>query len=222
MSGIVSTKVDEKNKIDTIFLDNSLDDARLEEDKKNGAYDTVEYYYMNIYTTNTDAVFVGDSITGRVRWNEIFPNNSVKSRGIGSDTTSGVLARIDSVVQTNPKKVFLMIGINDIARGVSDEEFYKNYEEIINSLQNDTPDSNIYLQSILPVRRGKIDKEKIVGYNDFLHRLADDKGVEYIDLYTLFVDAEGLLKKELSYDGIHLSAYGYKIWKESIQDLIEN
>ncbi len=44
----------------------------------------------------------------------MFENNSVVNQGIGSDTTEGLVHRVDSIIRRNPKMIFLNIGINDL------------------------------------------------------------------------------------------------------------
>src|ERR1022692_2171298 len=59
-------------------------------------------------------VFLGDSITAAFEWGESFAGSTpVLNRGIGGDTTLGVLERIADVSRLNPVAVFLMIGTND-------------------------------------------------------------------------------------------------------------
>ena len=57
-----------------------------------------------------DTVFLGDSITEGGSWHELFPESSVRNRGIGGVTTSGILARIDQIRHGKPGQIFLMIG----------------------------------------------------------------------------------------------------------------
>ena len=59
-----------------------------------------------------DVVFLGDSITEGGAWDELFPGVPVRNRGIGGDTTSGVLDRLDQITRGRPAKVFLKIGTN--------------------------------------------------------------------------------------------------------------
>lgn len=73
------------------------------------------YLMMNKYSK--PIVFLGDSITEKIDWKELFSKNNILNRGIGSDTISGLINRTDSIVKLKPSKVFLMIGINDIALG---------------------------------------------------------------------------------------------------------
>ena len=209
-------------KSEVIIENKALNEAKLEENRKNGAYDTREYYYMNIYSSPTDVVFVGDSLTDRVKWNELFPNLQTKNRGISSDTTGGVLARLDSVVQTEPKKIFIMIGINDIGQEKPIQDAIYNYENIISSLKESLPKAEIYVQSVLPVSGSKKEfNESVVKYNELLREVAEEQEVMYIDLWSEFVDEDGVLREEYSFDGVHLTANGYKQWKDIISDYVE-
>ena len=45
---------------------------------------------------------------------------------------------------------------------------------------------------------------------------ADEPGYQYIDLHSVFADAKGALKLDLSNDGIHLLAPGYRLWRSEI------
>ena len=69
-----------------------------------------------------DVVFLGDSITEAGPWEELFPGIRVRNRGIGGDTTGGVLRRLEQVTSGGPAKVFLLIGTNDLGRGASEAE----------------------------------------------------------------------------------------------------
>ena len=66
--------------------------------------------------TKGEIIFLGNSITDIGEWAEIWNNIHVKNRGISSDNTFGVLARLDEVLSSRPAKIFIMIGINDISR----------------------------------------------------------------------------------------------------------
>ena len=68
-----------------------------------------------------DTVMLGDSITDEARWDELLNSSTIQNRGISGDTTSGVLDRLDST-NKNIKKVFIMVGINDIMRGKNVDE----------------------------------------------------------------------------------------------------
>lgn len=75
---------------------------------------------------SSDIVFLGNSITDGCEWAELFNNRHVKNRGISGDRSGWLLDRLDPIVGGHPKKLFLMIGVNDLAAGVSPDEIVAN------------------------------------------------------------------------------------------------
>ncbi len=69
----------------------------------------------------------------------VISDNRIKNRGISADVTEGVLLRIDEVTDSKPLKIFIMIGINDLAFGYSKKEILQNFKAIINKIKNDSP-----------------------------------------------------------------------------------
>ena len=65
-----------------------------------------------------DVVMLGDSITEGADWPALFPGVRIHNQGIGGDDTDGVLRRLALVTDRRPGKVFVMIGTNDIGKGV--------------------------------------------------------------------------------------------------------
>lgn len=187
----------------------------------NTKYASQEYYYMNLYSHPTDVVFTGDSITFYCPWNELYPELSVKNRGIGSDSTFCLLSRIDSIIKTEPDKIFIMTGVNDFAYGYSVEEAYENYLLIIEGLRNSLPTTEIYVQSCLPCALNDAKwNPQIVELNGKLFAYCEENDVEYIDLWQHFIDEEKELAEQYSLDGIHLTAKGYELWKAQIDQYV--
>lgn len=121
-------------------------------------YDVTEldnYQYLTLKysmspNNDNEIIFLGDSITERSYFEEVYTGLTVINRGIGSDTTDGVIYRLDEIVESNPEKIFLMIGINDIGNGLTTDEIIENYTEILDYIQEKSPDTKIYIQSVLP------------------------------------------------------------------------
>jgi lysophospholipase L1-like esterase len=185
-----------------------------------------DYYLQkkNIFETldhveHVDKVFVGDSISDHGEFQEYFPKEVVLNRGIGEDETAGVLNRIDEVVNRNPKKVYILIGINDIQSKVEKDVYQKNMEKIVDSFDKNS--TTVVLQSILPINNkdfhNTISNEKVHQFNVVLQKIAEEKGIQYIDLHRHFEDENGQLKKELTVDGIHLNGKGYDIWMNNLK-----
>lgn len=166
-----------------------------------------------------DKVFIGDSITDHGEFQEYFPEEVVLNRGIGEDETKGVLNRIDEVVSRNPKEVFIMIGINDIQSKVEQGVYQKNMEKIIHSFDKNS--TKVILQSILPINNQDynhtISNARIDHFNKVLQNIAEENGIQYIDLNRHFEDENGQMKKELTVDGIHLNGEGYDTWLKNLK-----
>src|SRR5262245_41079427 len=166
-----------------------------------------------------DVVFLGDSITEGGPWEELFPGVRTRNRGIGGDTSDGVLRRLEQVTRAQPAKVFLLIGTNDLYSGASEDEIVANIEEILERLKQESPDTEVYLQSVLP--RAADYRTRIEALNARLAEVAGEQAAAWVDLYPAFVDPEkGAIRPELSNDDLHLLGPGYALWKEQIEALV--
>lgn len=164
-------------------------------------------------------VFLGNSITERGMWHELLPGKVIMNRGIGGDNTFGVLARIAPIISSTPAKVFILIGINDIGRGLPVEVIANNYENMIVQFQKGTPKTKLYLQSVLPMNDDilKADYLKSKGHfiiqlNEKIAALAKKYNLTYINLHEVFNDGNNKLRPELTMDGIHIKPAAYVLW----------
>jgi len=166
-----------------------------------------------------DVVFLGDSITEGGPWEEMFPGVRARNRGIGGDTATSVLERLEQVTRGEPTKVFLMIGTNDLFRGASEDEIVADIEEILDRLKQESPDSEVYLQSVLP--RAADYRARVDALNVRLAEVAGERGCAWVDLYPHFLDeGTGAIREELSNDELHLLGPGYVLWREQIEALV--
>lgn len=191
-------------------------------------YSTFYYQRATLFealpVTSEDIIFLGNSITNGSEWSELFGNPHIKNRGISGDTTMGVYDRLDAILKGKPAKIFLLIGINDVSRGISADTIVRNIGMIVEKVKKDSPDTRLYLQSVLPVT----DHYKLFGghtsraamvpeINKGLKTLAEKNGATYVDLYSQFLDpATGKLNIEYTNDGLHMLGKGYLKWKEVV------
>ena len=91
---------------------------------------------------SSDIVFVGNSITDGCEWAELFQNRHVKNRGISGDRSDWLLGRLDSILTAHPKKLFLMIGTNDLAAGRTPDEIVRDVERLIDRFQRESKWTN--------------------------------------------------------------------------------
>ncbi|MHA7865095.1 GDSL-type esterase/lipase family protein [Flagellimonas marinaquae] len=166
-----------------------------------------------------DVIFLGNSITAGTQWNELLDMDNAVNRGISGDTTFGVLERLDEITEGRPAKIFILLGINDLARNISNDIILRNYSIIIDRIQKESPSTQIYVQTLLPVNR--IFKRFVNHYNKASHilklnkrlqKLTNQKKVNFIDLHPHFLDESGRLDIQYTNDGLHLTATGYRYW----------
>ena len=176
---------------------------------------------------STDIIFLGNSITDGGNWAELFGDLRVKNRGISADISSGVLDRLDVILKNKPAKIFLMIGVNDLARGIEVPAITANYEEIISRVKTESPQSRLYLQSVLPVNPelnmfpDHTNKSREISQLNWqLRRLAKLNGLTYVDLWSEFVDTAGILDTAYTNDGLHLTGQGYILWRDLVKELV--
>lgn len=163
----------------------------------------------------SEIVFLGDSITDGCEWQELTGRSRVTNRGISGDTAWGVMARLEEVTSGYPAKIFLLIGTNDLAHGETVAAVHNKIKEILEAIRQRTPDTEIYLQSVLPVYGrddGNQHNERILALNDRLADLDARDGVTYVDIATVMRNDDGKLRSELSTDGLHLNGQGYYLW----------
>ena len=183
--------------------------------------------FDSLPNTSGEIIFLGNSITDGCNWTELFSDLRVKNRGISGDVTEGIINRLNEVTESNPSKIFIMIGINDLARGKSKKEILDNYEIIVDGIIEASPKTEIYIESILPVNNsyGRFKKhyskaDSIVSLNKELENLAVKKGQTYVDLFTPFINNEGKLKDEFTEDGLHLNGDAYQLWKSLVEKYV--
>ncbi|MAB37720.1 MAG: G-D-S-L family lipolytic protein [Aequorivita sp.] len=178
---------------------------------------------LEVLPLNKEGIFfVGNSITENCQWNELFENDKISNRGISGDVINGLIDRIDGIILNKPKKIFLMIGINDLRKKRSVEQILTDYERLLTILKKESPDSELFIQSILPTDNGLNRKnDDIIAINTNLVRLADKFGYTYINLFPLFVDESNSLNANLTYDGVHINGSGYLLWKNAIKKYVE-
>jgi lysophospholipase L1-like esterase len=131
-----------------------------------------------------------------------------------------VLERLEEVTSSRPDKIFIMIGTNDLAYLKGVDHVLANYVKILDRIEQDSPSTRVYIQSILPTDDAVHTLRKnsdIRQLNESLEAIAGERGHTYIDLYTPFAGGEGKLNPDYSIDGLHVNGAGYLLWKDLIE-----
>lgn len=189
-----------------------------------------------------DAVFVGDSVSLKLNYYVSDQRSYGSCLGTAKFLTSGSLGsaqallavstesihptyqgqklRIEEhIANIGAKKVFIMLGMNDIAVYGIDGSL-DNYEELVNDILSMNPGAVVYAQSCTPMaigcERSVLNNENIVKYNEALKRRCEQNGWRYMDIYSAVVDANGYLKADYCSDpadmGIHFTDAGCQAW----------
>jgi lysophospholipase L1-like esterase len=166
-------------------------------------------------------VFLGDSGIEAGLWNEWFPTLPCANRGVGGDTVSGVRLRLNSAIH-QPLAIVLLVGTNDLAgirRGQEESDIADQFRGLMTDLTTLAPDAAIFLNSITP--RASDMSDSICSLNNHYRDIADETGAIYIDLWHVLSDSDRSLRKELTFDGLHLNGLGYRIWVDVLRPYLE-
>ncbi len=162
------------------------------------------------------SVMVGDSLS---LW---FPSDRLPSgqlwlnQAISGETTRNILQRLPDFAVAHPQAIYVMAGVNDLKRGITDNEILWNMRQIIRHLKQSHPQSRIVVQSILPTRTTAVPGDRIAWLNHRLATIAQQDGAYFLDLYDQFADADGRLREDWTTDGLHLNANGYETWQAKL------
>lgn len=188
-------------------------------DADNSYYGTRVSLFRSLAKPEGDViVMLGASIVEGGLWNELFPFSPVYNRGISGDSTKGILARLDDVKAMDPEKIFLQVGRNDMGgkENIDVAACWASYEKLIKQIKKDCPDADLYVQSVFPVGRQVeyCDQFNAAAQqvNKILEAGTERYGYFYLDIWSVLADAEGYMKEEYSYDGVHLVPDGYFRW----------
>ncbi|MEN9919960.1 MAG: hypothetical protein RL662_2396 [Bacteroidota bacterium] len=194
---------------------------------RNYFYDQRRSFFEAMPDTPNEVIMLGNSITNGASWDELFPDLNIKNRGISADITLGVLDRMDEVVSSFPTKVFILIGVNDIARNIPIDTIVYNYTRIVETIKTRSPHTHVYIQSVMPTNdtfdnfknhQGKTDR--ILALNQQLEQLAVRTQTHFVDLYTPLLGADGKLDTVYTNDGLHLLGKGYVQWASILKKYI--
>lgn len=175
--------------------------------------------------SQNEIIFLGDSITDECEWAELLENPNIKNRGISGDTIDLMVKRLDDILESKPKQIFLMVGINDFFQNYkSSQEIAEGYKNLLTEIRNKSPKTQVIIQSVLPVNKTKykikVDNNNIVKLNFYLKELAQDFSWQYIDLFSHLSDSKNQLDSRYTLDGLHLNSQGYLVWKQVIEKYI--
>lgn len=207
-----------------LLLSQSLWAQQADSSFQNYWYDSRLNYFRQLPAKKSPVVFWGDSITEWADWNELTGLGNVLNRGIAGDISYGLLHRLDEVVRHQPAKIFMLIGTNDISKGIPADAIVRTYKKTIQQLQQQVPAAEIYVQSVFPINDSLINRQyykgtnqSIVQLNHDLKAMAAELKVCFVNVCEAMLDESQQLAAAYTYDGLHLSGKGYLQWVDYLK-----
>jgi lysophospholipase L1-like esterase len=177
-------------------------------------------------------VFFGDSITDIWHLPDYFPGKPYINRGIGGQTTPQMLVRYrQDVIDLHPKVVVILAGTNDIAGNTGPERVedieanFATFSELARLHH-----IRVVFSSVTPINDyvpAKHDffadrsMSKILALNRWIKAYCAKTGDIYLDYFSALADKNGMMKKDLSNDGLHPNAAGFKVMAPLAEKAIE-
>jgi S-formylglutathione hydrolase FrmB/lysophospholipase L1-like esterase len=174
--------------------------------------------------TSRPIVLLGSSSIELLKETKLFPEYWMINRGISGDRigvgTRGILHRINcSVLELNPRAVFILNGTNDLnatARTAQPtiDQIVDCYREVLLRIHARIPDAQLFVVTCTPTRDAYAHISPLVAaFNQRLIASVQQLGpwVHTVDTFGACVGPDGLLRPELSREGLHLNDAGYAI-----------
>ena len=207
---------------------NASDDLKNEEPEVPLSFCEVSDDYFD------DAVFIGDSRVVSLYeysdWKEAtyYCSSGMTLGGVFKDPTdrwkdgNWKVNIADALQQEQYKKVYIMLGINDM--GVGDLDYFMNhYTDMVNQIHEWQPNAIIYIMSIMNVSAERdaqgdyINNEAIRVRNERLKELDNGRDTFYLDVNSVVCDENGCLNAEYTFDGVHLYAQYVPLWTDYLK-----
>ena len=128
----------------------------------------------------------------------------VLNAGVSGDTTAGGLARLDWALADRPDAVIIVLGGNDLLRGLNPEQTRANLQAMLSRLRTDGI-AVLLCGMLAPVNLGPDYRQQ---FDSLYPDLASEFG---IDLYPFFLDGVALDPDLNLPDGLHPNPQGVAI-----------
>lgn len=167
-------------------------------------------------------LLVGDSLVEFHDWQASLPGHAVTNAGMAGETVAGLLARLPSILPQPPEHevVAMMIGANNLV--MEDYFFLEEYQAILDTIADLAPGSRVIVTGLPPFALPWLADSAIPRLNQALVSMAGRNNAEFLDLHAAFDTGCHPGTACFEHDGVHLSATGYALWADRMQDLLEH
>ncbi len=197
-----------------------------------GPFRNHRYDSFKVLPTNENSiVFIGNSITDMHCWPEAFKTSDGKYLPIVNRGNSGTYSteqsdNIESYINGKPKKVFMMIGTNDIATSgglnFNGDQVLSYVKSIVQRIHMRSPETKIYLYSILNNKTNNRVEATWLYTNRIVKSYVESVNADWLKYIDLYDKLTGIAQGGVwSYDNLHLTAAAYKVWCEEICEYLQ-
>jgi lysophospholipase L1-like esterase len=181
-----------------------------------------EARYRSLPSRPGEVVFAGDSLVAAGPWADFYA--AIHNRGIVGETTRGLLQRLDEITEDRPRKLFLLIGSNDLSAAVPPSRLIANYRTILERIAAESPTTETVAIGVLPVNKTVpgggpyYTNTEVQEVNRRLKALvAEFPRARFEDVTDLLTDESGNLRPGYTSDGLHLTVEGYLALRERLE-----
>ena len=144
--------------------------------------------------------------------------------GYSADKTENVLWRLENGELTGyePRIVVLTIGTNNTWLRTENQEppcdTVLGIRSIVSLIQQRAPNTVIILNAIPPIGRTGDDERRARNtiVNDAIKRMADGDKIRWCEINSQLMTPEGYYGEDVSYDGVHPTTAGYRLWAKNL------
>ena len=152
--------------------------------------------------------------------------------GVWGDRTDHAHKRLENDVYSyKPKKVFILLGINDVGYGRTNDDIASRIETIIGDIQENCPYSEIFLISVYPLNISDFAEwyspmreginDIVDDMNESLLKLTTKLDVKYLDIAQYLKNDNNEMKKEFTVEGLHLTDEAYEVISGFLEEYLE-
>lgn len=167
-------------------------------------------------------VFMGDSISESLIYYEFLEEKNVcAKKGININNAKNEVGKISI---KNPKNIYILYGVNDMDNTVPSKWFIDNYRTLIHKVKEKFPNTNIYVQSVLPVlpiveqKRPTMTNSYINECNSGLIQVVREENVNFLNIKSILNESNKNLYED---DGIHFKPNFYIKWLNYVANKVQ-
>jgi lysophospholipase L1-like esterase len=181
-----------------------------------------------------DSYTVGTSVAQADRWPDQLVGRIPELVLAGNLAINGYASRdvlereLPQLPRLAPDLVSLLIGVNDVVRGVPPDAYRRTVTTVLDALAAATPAPRIlsiatpdYTVTPQGASYGDPDRQRagIVTNNGILEELAQERGIPFVDIFD--ISGRAATDRELvARDGLHPSGTQYRLWVDRIEPVV--